>query len=180
VGLTAEVPIQGNQSARARLRQSLLTLSQTRAFQRSIAIGITEEVENAMDAVEQTWHRILANQLSVATAQRTYEAERIQFEQGESTNTEVFVQLSNLAQAQQLLIQSYADFQRALVDLAFSTGTILGQSGVIWGMPDPMSCGPDRPDLIPMIIAPDSSRLPELDMPLNQPENIPVPPPVVY
>jgi hypothetical protein len=133
-----------------------------------------------MDAVEQQWHRILANQLSVATAERTYEAERIQFEQGESTNTEVFVQLSNLAQAQQLLIQSFADFQRALVDLAFATGTVLGQSGMVWGMPNQLPPNFCWPKPIPCPALPYSGELGDSVPEFNPPESIPLPPAVEY
>lgn len=136
VAVTSEVPLQGNQAARARFRRSLLALSQSRAFWKSIAIGVSEEVGNSIDSIEQIWHRVLANRIAVDTARRTYEAERRQFEAGESTNTDVFVQLSNFAAAQQLLIQSLSDFQRAVVDLAFASGTVLGQGGVVWGQPN--------------------------------------------
>lgn len=149
-GLTSELPVQGNQAARARHRQSRWALSQTQAFQRAITLSITEESLNAVDSVEKIWQRIVANRIFVDTARKSYENELTQFEKGETTNTDVFVQLSSLAQAEQQLVLSLSDYQRSLVDLAFATGTVLGQSGVVFGCPTQVPAHMDANGLVQM------------------------------
>ncbi|MFK8114815.1 MAG: TolC family protein [Rubripirellula sp.] len=188
-GFTSDLPVQGNQAARARHRQSRWALSQTQAFQRAITLTITEESLNAVDSVEKIWQRIVANRLFVDTARKSYENELTQFEKGETTNTDVFVQLSSLAQAEQQLVLSLSDYQRSLVDLAFATGTVLGQSGVVYGCPTPvpahMEAGrpvglqqpvnPEGPGQLVPVEAEDVSQLESSDP--SDPEEIPSPRP---
>jgi outer membrane protein TolC len=138
VSLVAELPLEGNRAARARLHVSLLHQAQTRASRESLEISVRQEVSNAVDALEQNWQRILSNRIAVAAAQETYDAERTQFQVGFSTTTDVLIALSNLAEAQAAQIQTIADYQSALVDLAFATGTVLGAGGVVWtAAPEP-------------------------------------------
>jgi outer membrane protein TolC len=190
-GLQSTIPIQGNQSARARLQQSRLLLSQTQAFREAVTIAITEETLKAVDSVEKIWQRIIANRIFVESARESYNIELIQFEKGESTNTEVFVQLSNLAQAEQQYVLSLADYQRSLVDLAFASGTILGKSGVVFGNPSdvpafmetlPLGKTGDTPeaDTLDARSRPEVSTPPSgagsSDSPLPTPKNTPLPP----
>ena len=131
VGLVAEIPL-GNAAARARHNRALLTQARTRASREVLRQGIAQEVYDAADALEQNWHRILSNRLAVALAAETYEAEKLQFQLAVITSTEVLDALSALAAAQSAEIQAIADYQISRVDLAFATGTILGQNGITW------------------------------------------------
>ena len=62
----------------------------------------------------------------------TYDFEIRQFEQGLRTSTEVLQAQTDLANAKLSEIASVADYEIAQVDIAFATGTVLGQSRVTW------------------------------------------------
>lgn len=132
VGVTAEVPLAGNQRSRYRALQSALILSQTEANRRALELLIREEVLNAINAVELNWQRVLSNRVAVDRAQETYEANKREFQLGLITSTEFSLTLDQLATAQSAFVFSLSDFQTSMVDLAFATGTVLGQGGVIW------------------------------------------------
>jgi outer membrane protein TolC len=132
IGLTASVPLAGNQQARYQALQSALILSQTTANRQALTQAIQEEVLNAANGVELHWQRILSNRTAVARAQETYDDNKLEFQLGTITSTELLLTLDQLAQAQSALVFSLSDFQNALVDLAFATGTVLGQGGVLW------------------------------------------------
>ncbi len=132
VGLTLEVPLEGNRAARARRRSALLQAWQTRAFENDLRQSVRLEVENAVDTVEENWQRILTNRISIERAQEAYEDELLQFQGGFNTSNDVLNALTELTDAQSSQIQALTDFQNALVDVAFATGTTLGKSGVIW------------------------------------------------
>lgn len=131
VGLRVEVPI-GNAAARSRLRRALLNRVQALATLDQRRLLIRQEVLNAADQFEANWQRILAARQRVLLAQRLLEVEIRQFEQGLRTSTEVLNAQTQLASAQLSEISAVADYQIAQVDIAFATGTVLGQSSVVW------------------------------------------------
>ncbi len=131
IGLGAEVPI-GNQAARARVHQAVLTRLQRLATRELRAQSIRQEVLDALDRLDQDWQRILAARQAAILAGRTLEAERRQFDQGLRTSTDVLDAATQLADAQSAEIQALADYQIAQVDIAFATGTLLGHGRVRW------------------------------------------------
>jgi len=130
--LFLELPLRGNQSARARLRESLLRQAQTDSTRQLLELAIGEEVYNSIDTVEQNWQSILSNRVAVASAERTYSAERIQFQLGVINGQDLLNSLNQFAVAELRQVQAVSAFQNSLVDLAFSTGTVLGKGGVVW------------------------------------------------
>lgn len=132
-GLSAEVPLAGNQSAQARVRQLELTRLQTLIDQDRVRVRITQEVLNAIDVFNQNWNRILAARSSVKAAQRVYEAELRLLELGQRSGDLVLQAAARLATAQTLEVQAIVGYQIAKVDLAVATGTMLGFGQVQWG-----------------------------------------------
>jgi outer membrane protein TolC len=131
LGLQIAVPI-GNEAARSRLRQAIYQRRQRLATRTSREDLITLETLNAIDQVEANWQRILAaRQTSIVNA-RVYEAEQRQFELGLRTSTDVLDAQTKLADAQSAEIRALAEYQIALVDLAYATGTILGAARIHW------------------------------------------------
>ncbi|MCB1741865.1 MAG: TolC family protein [Gammaproteobacteria bacterium] len=131
-GVTASVPLWGNEAAQARLREQVLNRSKTRLNRDALLLSIRQDVLNAIDAVEQNWQRILSNRRATERAQQTYLEEQQQFAFGEITGTDLLNALTEVSTAAINEVQSMVDYQNALVDLAFATGTTLGQSGVLW------------------------------------------------
>lgn len=136
IGLNAEIPI-GNEQRKSSLAQSILTRLQTLATRDAREQSITREVYDAIDQLNSTWNRIIAAQQAVELNARVLEAEQRQFDVGRSTTTDVLDADANLANARLTEIRAIVDYQIAQIDLAFATGTLLGQSKVDWAPRDP-------------------------------------------
>ena len=135
VGITASIPLWGNQAAKARLREQVLNRAKTSLSRRVLLLSIRQDTLNAIDAVEQSWQRILSNRRATQRAQQTYEEELQQFALGEITGTQLLDALTEVSTAAITEVQSLVEYQNALIDLAFATGTTLGQSGILWAPP---------------------------------------------
>jgi outer membrane protein len=136
IGLSGSVPL-GNEAAKARVQGAILTRLQRLSTREARRLAIRQEVLNAMDAVEAGWQRILASRQSTIAAARTLGAEQRQFDAGARTSTDVLDAATRLADAQSSEISALTDYEIALVDLSFATGTLLGASGVDWAPADP-------------------------------------------
>lgn len=136
VGLSGQIPI-GNEAAKARVQQSILTRLQRLSTKEARRLAIRQEVLNAVDNVQSSWQRILASRQSSLAAGRTLEAERRQFELGARTSTDVLDSATRLAESQLAEIRALTDYQISLVDLSFATGTLLGAAKVEWAPRDP-------------------------------------------
>jgi len=130
-GLSAQIPV-GNRAAKSRLQQARLQRFQRLSTKKNREGLITLEVLNAGDQLEANWQRILASRQNVIVQGRLYEAEKRQFELGLRTSTEVFDAQTNLADAQLAELSALVEYQIALVDLAYATGTLLGAANVEW------------------------------------------------
>jgi len=131
MGLSASIPI-GNEAAKARVQQAILSRLQRLSTREAREQAVTQEVLNAVDTVEAGWQRIMAARQSTAASARTFQAEQRQFDVGARTSTDVLDAAASLAEAQLAEIRAVTDYQIALVDLAFATGTLLGASKVRW------------------------------------------------
>lgn len=125
------IPI-GNQAAKSRVRQTVYQRRQRMATRNDRELLIEVEVLNAIDQVEANWQRILAARQNVILQGRLYEAERRQFELGARTSTDVLDAQTSFANAQSAEIAALAEYQIALVDLSYATGTILGAARIQW------------------------------------------------
>src|SRR5262249_5067462 len=94
--------------------------------------AIRQEVYDALDQLEQNWQRILAARQASLLAGRTYEGEQRQFQVGLRTSTDVQNALATLADAQSQEVRALADYQISQVDIAFATGTLLGNDKIRW------------------------------------------------
>jgi outer membrane protein TolC len=135
VGLRGEVPL-GNEAADSRYQQALLARVQRLATKEQRVVAIRQEVLDAADQLRQAWLRILAARREVIAASRTLDAEERQFEVGARTSTDVLDAQSRLALARYREIQAVTDYEIAQVDLAFSTGSLLGLGQVDWVEPE--------------------------------------------
>lgn len=130
-GLRLEIPI-GNEAARSRYRRSLYSRLQRLASKEQRQLQIRQEVLAAVDALEAAWQRILSSRKRVLLAARVLDGEQRQYDLGRRTSTEILDAQTRLADARQAEIAAIAEYQIAQVDIAFATGTVLGQSAVAW------------------------------------------------
>jgi len=131
VGLRLLVPL-GNEAAKSRLLQAFYQRRQRLATRDNREALIEYEVLNAIDQLEANWQRILASRQSVILDGRLFEAEKRQFELGLGTSTDVLEAQTNFANSQSAEILALGEYQIALVDLAYATGTLLGAAKVQW------------------------------------------------
>jgi len=129
LGLT--IPL-GNKAAKSRLRQAIYARGQHITSRQNKEALVQLEVLDAIDNVEAAWLRIIASQENAQLQGRLAQAEQRQFELGARTATEVLDAQSKLADAQSAEIRALAAYQRALIDLAYYTGTLLGAANVDW------------------------------------------------
>lgn len=154
LGLSGEIPI-GNEAAKARVQRSILTRLRRLNTREARAQAIRQEVYDAVDSVTAGWQRILAARQAVIAAARTLRAEQRQNEVGTRTSTDVLDAAAALAESQLAEIRAITDYQIALVDLAFATGTLLGAAKVDWAaqtplpQPEPRRQGP--PEVEPSV-----------------------------
>jgi outer membrane protein len=130
-GLRLIVPL-GNEAAKSRLRGAFYERMQQLATKENRASLIEIEVLNAIDQLEANWQRILASRQNSILQGRLYEAEQRQFELGLRTSTDVLDAQTSFANAQSAEIQALAEYEIAMVDAAFATGTLLGAAKVEW------------------------------------------------
>ena len=129
VGLRAEIPL-GNEAAESRVHAAILARVQRLATREARRQAIKTEVFDALDALAQSWQRILAARLETVLAARTLAAEERQFDVGLRTSTDVLDASASLADAQSREVLALASYQIALVDLSFATGTSLGAARI--------------------------------------------------
>ena len=140
--VNASIPL-GNEARRARLSQAITRRLQRLATKESRVQTITQEVHDAVDNVRGAWRRVVAARLESRFAERTLLAEQRQFDVGLRTSVEVLDANARVADAQSREVEAAAQYETSLVDLAFATGTVLGEAQVT--MPGPMPVpNPDR------------------------------------
>lgn len=141
LGLSGQVPI-GNEAAKARVQSAILTRLQRLSTKDARSQAISQEVLNAVDAVDLGWRRIMAARQAAVAAARTLTAEQQQFDVGARTSTDVLDASTRLSDAQRSEIRAIAEYQISLVDLSFATGTLLGAAGLEFAPADPRATMP--------------------------------------
>ncbi len=129
IGLKVEIPVT-NLARQSRLSRAVQQRMQRLKTQQLKELSVRKEIHDVLDTLEQNWQRILANRQIVILAGTNYDAEVKQFQAGLRTMTEVINALNKLGDAQIKEIKAISDYQISLIDLAYTTGTLLGYSQV--------------------------------------------------
>ncbi|MFO0828074.1 MAG: TolC family protein [Phycisphaerales bacterium] len=129
--IRGEIPI-GNEVAKNRLARTILQRLQRLATKDARRQAIRVEVFDAVLVLGTAWESILASRLETVLAARTYEGEKRQFDVGVRTSQDVLDASARLADAQSREVLSLAQWQIALVDIAYATGTLAGMAGARW------------------------------------------------
>lgn len=125
IGLKFEMPLT-NEARKARLDRVIQQRMQRLSTKQLRTLAIKREIHDALDTVEQNWKRILLARKQVLVAGMNYEAELKQFNEGLRTMTEVLETLTRLGAAQIKEVKAIVNYQIALVDAAYASGTLLG------------------------------------------------------
>jgi outer membrane protein len=128
----ASIPL-GNKSAKSRLNRAILTRTKQLSSMENKKAMIENEVLKGIDQMETTWQHILASRKSAMYAGTQYTAEKRQYELGSRTSNDVLTAQKDLTQAQVGEVIALAQYQIDLINLAYSTGTLLGEAKVDLG-----------------------------------------------
>ena len=127
VGLKFELPL-SNEASKSRLDRAVQQRNQRLLTKNLQTLTVKKEIYDALDYVDQNWQRILTARQQVLIAGLNYDAELKQFNEGLRTMTEVLETLTRLGEAQIKEVRAISDYQIALVDMAYATGTLMGYS----------------------------------------------------
>ena len=127
LGFKFEVPFT-NEARKSRLSQAINEKNKTLQTYELKKLTVKKEIYDAVDVLNQNWQRIKTSRQQVLIAGINYDAELKQFEEGLRTMTEVLEALNRLGDVQIREIQATIDYQIALIDLSFATGSLLGYS----------------------------------------------------
>ena len=129
VGFSFEMPVT-NEARKARLNRALEQRLQRLSTKTLQELSVKREINDSLDVTEQHWQRIVVARQQVGIAGMNYDAELKQFKEGLRTMTEVLEMLTRLGDSQIKEIRAITDYQVALIDLSFATGTLLGYTNV--------------------------------------------------
>ena len=131
VGVSASIPI-GNEISIANYQASILQRLKTVANLRQQEILVTQEVLDAIDAIEAGWNSIVAVDFQVRAARRFYQAYETLFKRGQIPSSSLTQALQSLNQAKIQQVAAEVNYQINLAQLAKATGCLLGHAGVDW------------------------------------------------
>lgn len=132
VTLNVSVPL-GNKARKSALRRAEYERSQKLINRDKKKNQIEYEVLGDVDRLEASWQSILATRQTTIYRDKQYEAEKRQYELGMQTLRDVLEAQKELTNAQKNEIGALTDYQLGLINLAASTGTLLGAAKVELG-----------------------------------------------
>jgi outer membrane protein len=120
----------GQSVAEANYARGQITVRQTQAQIKALELQIATEVTNAAMLIESNQKRVEAARAARELAQRRLEAETSKYEVGLSTNFFVVQAQRDLAEAENIELQSRLDYQKAIVDFDRVQETSLRSAGI--------------------------------------------------
>jgi outer membrane protein len=129
VGAILTVPL-GNRAAQSSYIQSKLTLDQAKTSLKNLELQIVQQVRAAVRTVETNARRIDANRAARVLAEEQLRVEQRRLEAGVSTTFNVLQFQRDLSAAQANEIQSITDYNKSLVALDNTLGTVLEKNGI--------------------------------------------------
>src|SRR5580658_6239383 len=128
-GLTLNLPVK-NRSGQAALGSALVSRSRDLYTERQIREQITYDVSNAVHQLEEAKINIAASKESVDLARKTMAAEQRKYELGTGQIFLVLEAQTELAAAEQGLLQAEVSYRLAVAAVDYATGNLLDPYGV--------------------------------------------------
>lgn len=128
-GLTLNLPIR-NYAAKSAFASAQVNKRRDLYSDRQIREQITLDVANAVHQLEQSKLSMEAAKIALNLAQKNLQAEQRKYELGAETLYVLLETQSELAQAEQSVIQAQVGYQLAVASVYYSTGELLGTYNV--------------------------------------------------
>ncbi|MFC1840288.1 TolC family protein [Thermodesulfobacteriota bacterium] len=129
VTLSVSIPL-GNEAQKSSLRRAEHEMAQRLYNKDRKKSQIEYEVFADIDQLESGWQSIVASRKTAMYMDKQYEAEKRRYELGMQTLRDVLLAQKALAEARRNEITTLTNYQIDLIDLAYSTGTLLGAAKV--------------------------------------------------
>ena len=130
-GLKFEMPWH-NTAAKERLKQSQLEKLIIANEKDKLKLQIHEEVHNVVDQLNNAWQKLLLAKRESQLNNRVYLTEVNGFKNGTSSSNDIRQSQDRLASSQIRYTLALRDYEKAKINLAFASGTILGKSRIEW------------------------------------------------
>jgi outer membrane protein len=122
-------------AAQARLADALVSKARNQYQQRQVEQQVIQEVKSATNQLEMAKAQTEAAQVARDLAQKNVEAQQQKYELGGITAFELLDSQSRLANVESMLINSYANYQKALISYQRANWTLLDGMGIIVPVP---------------------------------------------
>jgi outer membrane protein TolC len=93
---------------------------------------VHKEVHDALDNLMSAWMTHVATLYELQATQKKYESTEQLYKHAQLSSTDVTQAIMQLGDAKLGVLQSEVNYQLAMVQLATSTGTLMGHSQVEW------------------------------------------------
>lgn len=131
VGVTINLPLFGDRTARAQYGRSLVEGERISAQREQVEQLIQVEVRNALQAVRTAEARLRSAAISRENSVRQYESEQRKLDAGQSDIYNVLERQTALTNARSAELRAQTELNKALADLQRATGTALKDNDVV-------------------------------------------------
>ena len=129
-GVSFSMTLGYNQSAMARAEAARLDYVQSIATRDGRLITIRKQVFNARDEYVAAWAQVLQQAQNLSLAEQSYATQKDLFEAGLATTNTLIDSLEELRTARQNELRAIVRYQKSVVNLALTTGTLTKHAGV--------------------------------------------------
>ncbi len=123
-GIEFKIPL-SNRQAKDRLKRDRLQLERELLFYKRLEQNAMKEVDDDILGAQSALERVAATKAAQIYAVAALDAEQKKLENGKSTSFNVLQLQRDLVTAESTAIQALADYNKSLIDLARSEGTLL-------------------------------------------------------
>jgi outer membrane protein TolC len=130
VGIQFNVPIFGNQTARAQLGHSLVEEERIKTQREQLEQNIQIDVRNALQTMRTAEARLRAAAVARENSEKQYDSEKRKLDEGQSTIFLVLERQTALANARGAELRAQTDLNKAIADLQRATGNSLTANNI--------------------------------------------------
>lgn len=130
VGLTFNLPLFGDKTARANLGKSLVQRDQIKTQREQIEQNIQVDVRNALQAVRTSEARLRAASIARENSVKQYDSEQRRLNEGQSDVYKVLERQTALMNAKSAELKAQTELNKAIADLQRATGNSLKANNV--------------------------------------------------
>jgi HAE1 family hydrophobic/amphiphilic exporter-1 len=130
VGLSFNLPLFGDKTAKANLGHSLVEAERLEVQRQQIEQNIQVEVRNAIQGIRTAEARLRAASIARENSEKQYESERRKLDEGQSDTYKVLERQTALSSARSNELRARTDLNKAIAELERATGNTLKANNI--------------------------------------------------